>query len=64
MAGKGLDRRYPETVLEPLGSNSGVHRGGGGLMLSSIGYRAEYILERYPYGIMPVASASTEKLCL
>ena len=22
MAGKGPDRRYPETVLEPLGSNS------------------------------------------
>ena len=22
MTGKGLDRRYPETVLEPLGSNS------------------------------------------
>ena len=24
MAGKGPDRRYPETVLEPLGSNSGL----------------------------------------
>ena len=23
MAGKGLDRRYPETVLEPNGSNMG-----------------------------------------
>ena len=28
MAGKGQDRRYPETVLEPLGSNNQFYQWG------------------------------------